>query len=134
MSKFDVFVQVNTGESEWDDSTQDSGELIDYVAFKRAGGVGAVTEIVSDKISDKTAIGTTAGDSIRMAETVLNKDATTKTASAFLNQATVMINGTDADDFGIKRYRFAARCFMCFIFLFLTEEEERPPERILVNL
>ena len=95
----DVFVQVNTGESEWNDSSQDSGELIDFVAFTRANGVGAVTQIVSDKIGTKTAIGTTAGDTIRMAETVLNKDATTKTASAFLNQATITLAGTDADDF-----------------------------------
>ena len=94
----DVFVQVNTGESEWDDSTKDSGELIDYVAFRRIAGVGSATQIVSSKIATKATAGFSDGDEIRMAETVLNPS-TTKTASNFLNQATVRITGTDADDF-----------------------------------
>jgi len=96
----DVFVQVNTGEAEWDDSTRvgNSGELIDYVVFRRSAGVGSSTNIVSKKITTKSAAGFTAGDTIRMAETVLNPS-TTNTASNFLNQATVTLTGTDADDF-----------------------------------
>ena len=94
----DVFVQVNTGESEWDDSTLTTGELIDYVVFRRAAGIGSVTEIVSNKISDKTDTGMSSGDVVKMAETVTNTS-TTNTASNFLNQADIHINGTDADDF-----------------------------------
>ena len=95
----DIFVQVNSGEAEWNDSTDETGELVDYVPFRRAAGVGSVTEIVSNKITDKTDAGYSDGDEIRMAETVLNLTATANTASNFLNQATVRITGTDADDF-----------------------------------
>jgi len=94
----DVFVQVNIGESEWDDSTTDSGEVIDYVAFQRSAGTGATTQIVSDKIATKTAA-VDSGDTIRMAETILNPDATANTAANKLTTKTVSIGGDDADDF-----------------------------------
>ena len=94
-----VFVQVNTAESEWDDSTRTSGELVDYVAFRRSAGVGAVTEIISNKITTKTAAGFSNGDVIRMAETVLNTGATANTSANLLNQKNVTIGGEDADDF-----------------------------------
>ena len=93
----DVFVQVNTTEHEWDDSTRDSGELIDYVAFVRNRGVGSTTEIVSNKISDKANAVTNTG-TIKMAETILNTSATANTSSAVLIEKTVTIGGTDADD------------------------------------
>ena len=98
----DVFVQVNTTEHEWDDSTRDSGELIDYVAFVRSRGAGASTEIVSNKISDKTAAFTNGGTvTIRMAETILDIASTSPTGGGLLNQKTVSIgsSATDADDF-----------------------------------
>jgi len=93
----DVFVQVNIGESEWDDSTQDSGELIDYVAFRRKAGAGSTTQIVSNKITDKAnAVGS--GDTIRMAETGISSGTAT-TAANYLETKTVTLGGTDADDF-----------------------------------
>ena len=93
-----TFAQVNAAESEWDDSTADSGELIDYVLWKRSAGVGSATQIVSIKIADKTAaVGS--GDTIEMAETVLNTSATSNTASNKLNVKTVTLGGSDADDF-----------------------------------
>ena len=93
----DVFVQVNIGESEWDDSTQDSGELIDYVAFRRKAGVGTPTKIVSNKIATKSsAVGS--GDTIRMAETGIS-NGTATTAANYLETKTVTLGGTDADDF-----------------------------------
>ena len=94
----DVFVQVNIGESEWDDSTRDSGEVIDYVAFRRSVGVGSSTKIVSDKIATKSAA-VDSGDTIRMAETILDPDNTSNTAANKLNTKTVSIGGDDADDF-----------------------------------
>jgi len=98
LSTNSLFVQVNTGESEWDDSSADSGELVDYVVFKRNVATGAGTSIVSNIISDKTnCVGS--GDVIKMAETVLNKSATSNTASNKLNEKNVTIGGTDADDF-----------------------------------
>ena len=93
------FVQVNSGESEWDDSTLDSGELVDYVLWKRSAGVGSTTQIVSNKIADKTNAGYSAADTIRMAETLLNSSATSNTASNKLQTKTVELGGTDADDF-----------------------------------
>ena len=93
----DVFVQVNTGESEWDDSTRDNGELIDYVAFVRNRGVGSSTEIVSNKLTKATAVGN--ADTIKMAETLLNVGATANTTSAILQEKTLTMGGTDADDF-----------------------------------
>jgi len=95
----DTFVQVNTGESEWDDSTRDSGEVIDFVTFKRNAGIGAATQIVSNKITTKSAAGFSNGDTIRMAETVRNSTVTTATSSSLLNQKTVTLAGEDADDF-----------------------------------
>ena len=93
----DVFVQVNIGESEWDDSTQDSGEVIDYVAFRRAVGTGSTTQIVSNKIADKTnAVGS--GDTIRMAESQIGSGTATTSAN-LLETKTVTLGGTDADDF-----------------------------------
>ena len=94
----DVFVQVNIGESEWDDSTQDSGEIVDYVAFTRAVGVGSTTQIVSNKIATKSAA-VDNGDTIRMAETILDPDTTANTAANKLSTKTVTIGGDDADDF-----------------------------------
>ncbi len=95
----DLFVQVNTTEHEWNDSSRDSGELIDFNVFKRNVGVGSVTEIISDKITTKTAAGFSNADTIRMAETILNTGATSNTAANLLNQKTVTIGGEDADDF-----------------------------------
>ena len=40
--------------------------------FRRAAGVGSVTEIVSNKITTKTDAGYSDGHDIRMAETILN--------------------------------------------------------------
>tara|TARA_R110000737_G_scaffold35784_8_gene54960 strand:- start:771 stop:4220 length:3450 start_codon:yes stop_codon:yes gene_type:complete len=95
----DTYIQVNTGESEWNDSTQDSGELIDYVAFKRSAGVGSTTTITSSKITTKTAAGFSDGDTIRMAETILDTSNTSTTASNQLVTKTVTLGGEDADDF-----------------------------------
>ena len=95
----DTYVQVNTGESEWDDSTQDSGELIDYVVFRRAAGVGSATTITSSKITTKTAAGFSDGDTIRMAETILDTGNTSISAGNQLVTKTVTIGGEDADDF-----------------------------------
>lgn len=92
-----LFIHVNTSESEWDDSTRDDGELVDYVVFKRNVGTGANTEIVSNKVTKATAVGS--GDTVRMAESVLNVSATSNTASNKLNEKLVSIGGTDADDF-----------------------------------
>ena len=94
----DVFVQVNIGESEWDDSSQDSGEVIDYVAFRRKAGAGSTTQIVSNKIATKTAAGFSNGDTIRMAETGISSGTAT-TAANYLETKTVSIGGEDADDF-----------------------------------
>ena len=96
------FVQVNASESEWDDSTADSGELIDYVLWKRAVGVGSSTQIVSNKIDTKSSAFTNGGTvTIKMAETIVDGSATSNTASNKLNEKTVSIgsSGTDADDF-----------------------------------
>ena len=95
----DVFVQVNSGEDEWDDSTDENGELIDYVPFVRLKGVGSVTEIISNKIATKSAAGFSDGDTIKMAETILNLTATANTSSSILVEKTVSIGGEDADDF-----------------------------------
>ena len=98
----DHFIQVNTGEHEWDDSTPANGELIDYVAFVRSAGVGSTTSIVSDKIATKATAFTNGGTvTIRMAETVRDTTATSNTASNKLNEKLVSIgsSGTDADDF-----------------------------------
>ena len=93
----DIFVQVNTGESEWDDSSRDSGELVDYVVFKRNRGIGSSTEIVSNKITTKANAITSTG-TVKMAETILNLSATSNVASCVLVEKTVTISGTDADD------------------------------------
>ena len=96
------FVQVNSGESEWDDSTADSGELIDYVLWKRSVGVGSSTQIVSNKIATKSSAFTNGGTvTIKMAETTIDSSATSNTASNKLNEKTVSIgsSATDADDF-----------------------------------
>jgi hypothetical protein len=97
LSTNDLFVQVNVGESEWDDSTATSGELIDYVVFKRAVGSGTATVITSNKITTKSAAGFSNGDTIKMAETKIS--GTTKNPTVLLNQKTVSITGEDADDF-----------------------------------
>lgn len=93
------FAQVNIGEAEYDDSSLSTGEAVDYVLFKRKIPQGAFTSIVSNKIDDKTDAGFTNGDTIRMAETILNGSATSNTASCKLQTKTVAILGSDADDF-----------------------------------
>ena len=98
LSVNDVFVQVNIGESEWDDSTAGSGEIIDYVAFRRSVGSGTPTRITSNKITTKSAAGFSNGDTIKMAETNISSG-TAGTSSNFLVQKTVSITGEDADDF-----------------------------------
>lgn len=93
----DVMVQVNTTEHEWGDSTRDSGELIDYVLFRRAVGVGSNTNIVSNKITTKASAITGTG-TVRMAETMVNNATQTNSLSNLLNEKTVTVSGTDADD------------------------------------
>ena len=93
----DVFVQVNTTEDEWGDSSRNTGELIDYVAFRRAVGVGSNTNIVSNKITTKTSAITATG-TVQMAETIVSGATQTNSTSNLLNVKTVTISGTDADD------------------------------------
>ena len=93
----DAFVQVNTGESEWDDSSSDSGELIDFAVFKRNVGVGTGTSIVSNIITTKANAISSTG-TVKMAETIPQLSATSNTASNRLETKTVTISGTDADD------------------------------------
>ena len=93
----DVMVQVNTTEDEWGDSTRASGELIDYVLFRRAVGIGSNTSITSSKITTKASAITATG-TVRMAETMVNNATQTNSLSNLLNEKTVTVSGTDADD------------------------------------
>jgi hypothetical protein len=92
------FVQSAINEHEWNDSTLSDGEIVDYTPFVRKIPSGAATTIISNKIADKTNI-VGSGDTIKMAETLLNTSATANTSSALLQTKTVSISGTDADDF-----------------------------------
>jgi hypothetical protein len=93
------FIQVAINEHEWDDSTLNSGEIVDYTTFVRKIPSGAATTIVSNKIATKSAAGFSNGDTIRMAETMLNTSATANSSSMMLQTKTVSIGGEDADDF-----------------------------------